>query len=347
MAAERIRAGRLDEARAEMKKGEEALKTGIFKWNKDYDTAARAFEAAGNRFQNSAMLEEGKSAFCRAAECKMKGKTPNYFFAAKLYENACVCCEKQMEEAAEASRRAELAREAASYMLLANDYYQMNGNFERSVESIQKAAKVCAQEDPERALKNYMMLHQVLAQLDKAGMVIAIDAVREAVQFAVMHTSFREAIALYADYLKLLKPLEQHNEANKVSLSTIIVHLANGDGGGAGKALHELLNEVEAFQSSEEYIVATNILAAYADRDAEALKAAKKNGCVMKLDNVLIKCTAALKVDGACVDPAFGNPAAGMCGVDMDQGPVDLGADANPAEAVPAVVPDDLGTDLC
>ena len=85
------------------------------------------------------------------------------FFAAKLLESACLCVEKQLDEvttpvanmrrtaheampgapqADEGSDEAkQLAKEAAAYMLEANGYFQQNGNYERALEAIQKAAK--------------------------------------------------------------------------------------------------------------------------------------------------------------------------------------------------------------
>jgi len=338
-AADAMRARRVDDARAEMKKAEDALKTGLFKWSKDYDTAARAFQEAGNRFQMSAMLEEGKNAFVRAAECKMKASHPSPFFAAKNLESACLCAERQAEELEEGNpKRASLVREAASYLLEANTYYQTNGNFERALEAIQKAAKVCEQDDPDRALQNYKMLATVTIHLEKPGKVLALDAVREGINFCVKNSSFSDALELMAIYRRFCIEIDQHLELAKACIGTIVLHLANGDGESAGAAVNELTQEVPSFLGTEDYAAITDVLAAYADGDEEALKKSKKNERLLRLDTPMVRCVAGLSVTGANVDASLSyNKVLDLNG-EAGGAPkhVDLGAD-----------PDDEGTELC
>jgi len=282
------------------------LKTGMFKWSKDYDTASKCYENAAAKFNAAMMLVEARNNFVKASDCKMKSSSKAPFFAAKLLEQACSCAERQLEEVEEGSAEArDLATESAEYMLRANVYYQTNGNWDRALEAIQKAGKVCERDAPDQALRNYMQMGTVTIYLEQAGKVLAIDAFREAISFSVRNQSFSEAIELLQLFRRFLIDLDQMQDLRKACLSTVILHLANGDGAAAESSMKTLYDEAESFRGSDDYEIATDILSAFADRDDTALLACKKHDRILTLDPAVVRCFGRLNTSAATIHSSF------------------------------------------
>jgi len=303
-----IRNRRLEEAREYYAKAEKELKTGIFKWSKDYTAAARAFENAGSCFQNANCLEDAKRSFGRAAHCQFKKKDSSPFFAAKQLESAAIVAAKQLEaEEPGSAKKAGFAREVSDFYLEANTYYQMTSHWDRAAECIHKAAKICEADVPEVALTTYMLLGEVTIHLDKAGKIYAMDALRPGVAFAAKVQRFDKALELLQVYRKFTFELEQTLELCKACLTTVIMYLAAGDGAGASSALESLSGEYGDFSVSEDYQAGADILAAYADKDDEELQKLKKGDRVMRLDQPVVRCMFNLHVDGATVDAKMSN----------------------------------------
>eukprot|EP00656_Telonema_subtile_P005075 TRINITY_DN12302_c0_g1_i7.p1 TRINITY_DN12302_c0_g1~~TRINITY_DN12302_c0_g1_i7.p1 ORF type:complete len:136 (-),score=30.45 TRINITY_DN12302_c0_g1_i7:108-515(-) len=110
---ERFGSRRIEEAHAELKKANKALKTSLFKWSADYDVASRAFEAAASRYNMAGMLVEAKDCFVNSAECKMKSEHPSAYFAAKHLESAAGCSQRLSDEVEDVEQKVGLIDEAA------------------------------------------------------------------------------------------------------------------------------------------------------------------------------------------------------------------------------------------
>ena len=84
---------RAEVAKVKMKEGFAHLKTGIFKWSKDYMLAGPAFWDAGMGFAYSGLPIEGQQAYLEAAKCyDCEGVTHK---AASCYQQAATLAEKQ------------------------------------------------------------------------------------------------------------------------------------------------------------------------------------------------------------------------------------------------------------
>ncbi len=62
----------LAEAEKAFKKGESALKTGLFKWSPDYLGASMHFEKASKGFKEAGERQKALQAFLRLADCSEK-----------------------------------------------------------------------------------------------------------------------------------------------------------------------------------------------------------------------------------------------------------------------------------
>jgi len=331
---------RIAEAREEMATGDEALRTGLFKWTANYDKAARAYENAGSRFRGASMFKEAKEAFLKSSQCKMKSNSP--FFAAKQLEQACMVTEKQIEEETDTAARVQLVKDAASYMMEASEYYKINNKYDRALESVHKAAKICEQDCPEMAMRNYKLMLPLAPFMDKAGKVGALDGVRDGFMFGIGSKSFGDVVEMLKLYIQLTADLEQETELVKACLTTVVIHLASGDGQAAGQAFNSLTETVPMFHGSEEWTLAEKILGAYGDKDEDALTAAKKLPVVLKLDRVVVHCIRNLSTSGAAVQAsAFSVDKASIFAADGEPNLCGGGQSQNAEPAVPA---DD---DLC
>ena len=56
-------------AATHLKKAQHALKTGVFKWSKDYDEAATQYELAAKSFRDSGHEDEAANCFLEFARC--------------------------------------------------------------------------------------------------------------------------------------------------------------------------------------------------------------------------------------------------------------------------------------
>merc|ERR1711865_231840 len=159
--ADKFAAKRVEEAHAELKKANKALKTSLFKWSADYDAAARHFEAAAARFSMANMLEQAKSAFLQSAECKLKSEHPSTYFAAKHYESAAGCAQRGSAEELDKDAKLVLVDEASSLMLEAAGQFQTSGHMDRCIDCYSKSAKYCHDHRADRALMTYHKMAQM------------------------------------------------------------------------------------------------------------------------------------------------------------------------------------------
>ena len=73
---------KVDQALEHVREAEKALKTGFFKWNPDFDTAASEYTKAANCFKLGNLPEKCKDSYLKAAD--MQEKLGNLFHSAKL-----------------------------------------------------------------------------------------------------------------------------------------------------------------------------------------------------------------------------------------------------------------------
>jgi len=254
----------------------------------------------------------------------------------------------QVEEGSDEGVR--LAKEGAAYMLEANAYYMTNGNYDRALEAIQKAAKVSQTNDPSQAIKHYMMLGTVTPMLDKAGQVLAIDALREGFQFAIRNGSYDEARQILDLFRQFTEELQQYSDLKRACLSTVILHLASGDGPAAEASANKLARQHPCFAGTDDFDCALDILSAYADKDEEALKKQKKNERVLMLDPSLIRVFAGMHADGAKVDGSYSTKQVLDLGNDEPDSPTSGGGELDLGGYAPPVkkkAPEPADDDLC
>merc|ERR1712179_526755 len=77
---------KLNQALGHVKEAEKALKTGLFKWSPDHDTAASEYTKAATCFKLAKSLDKCKDAYLKAAE--MQEKLGSLFHSAKLLTQA-------------------------------------------------------------------------------------------------------------------------------------------------------------------------------------------------------------------------------------------------------------------
>eukprot|EP00126_Sphaerothecum_destruens_P007610 Sdes_comp19911_c0_seq4m12329 len=118
---------RLEAAEA-LKEAEGYMKTSLFKWKPDFDSAAVYYDKAANNYKMAACLPQAVSCFLKGAEAHLK--VGSLFHAAKDYEAA-----------------AHLSKDLANISLAVNYWekagvlYREHGSTDSAVLALEKASK--------------------------------------------------------------------------------------------------------------------------------------------------------------------------------------------------------------
>lgn len=119
---------RVQEADANYKKGEEALKTKfLIKRKPDYAAAAPLFDKAATGYRNAKMTDRAVDAYIKSAECFFQCQSA--FTAGTKVETAAL-----LTKEGDAKKAAELYSRAA-------DYYVQSGKVDKACSALNKGAK--------------------------------------------------------------------------------------------------------------------------------------------------------------------------------------------------------------
>ena len=137
----------LKDAEKAFKKGEAAIKTGIFRWSPDYMEACMQFDKASKAFKTAGDKKRAVEAYLKMAECSEK-QNENWSAGESLVEAAFL--EKDKERSLE-------------YLHRAQNFYKMNDTANRGQQTLKKyAQKLLEQEEDEEAQSFALNIFQSL-----------------------------------------------------------------------------------------------------------------------------------------------------------------------------------------
>lgn len=305
--ADKFAAKRVEEAHAELKKANKALKTSLFKWSADYDAAARHFEAAASRYSMANMLQDAKSAFLQSAESKLKSEHASPYFAAKHYESAAGCAQREAEQELDSDAKLQLVDESAALMLEAAAQFQASGHMDRCIDCYSKSAKFCHDHRADRALMTYNKMAQMCNNVSLDMVAMLIDFVRDAIGYVCGQRSFDVAIELLALHKKWALHLGQVRALNQVLTATVVVYLVAGQGQLAMQSLEEAL-EVGEYAESNECEELQALIGAISRKDANELKECQEKSIRLRgLDRGVYQLAMSITVDSATVPRMAGD----------------------------------------
>lgn len=113
------------------KKAQGDLKTGLFKWSKDFSGGMVHFEQAAKLFKEADNDARAVDAHLKASEC------------AEQIDETLLCA----ENLASAAQLEDDSEKALSYLLKANNYFKISGNLNRGTTLMKNLALQCASGD--------------------------------------------------------------------------------------------------------------------------------------------------------------------------------------------------------
>lgn len=260
------------EGKAHVQAAEKYMKTSLFKWKPDLDSAASEYTKAATCFRNAKAFAEAKDAFLKAAD--IYKQMNSIFNAAKMMEQAGLLC----KEFKDVEGCVNLLERAA-------DLFQQNGTADTAALTLDRAAKTIELNYPEKAAELY----------DKACSISELeDKSRQCAEFAGKAGRLFIRAEKYDLAIEALKrEIEFHHQTenfpmiNRVILGIVLVCLQNGDPVAAENfftaASNKGTGEDEFIQGADELIRAFN------DGDEEEARAILSRPFVKFMDNCFAK----------------------------------------------------------
>ncbi|KAL7751325.1 hypothetical protein RI367_003185 [Sorochytrium milnesiophthora] len=252
---------------------------GLF-WKPDWEAAAQSFEAAGAAFKTSKDNSSAVSAYTECADAWQK--TNSNYMAAKAMEQGAACAVAMQD-----------VNKAHSMYVRTSELFVLNGSADRAAEILDKGAKSIEQMNPDKAIELYSESCALYEQEDRHR--FAADTFKRGINICLKSRRFTPAIDLSQRLIEAYIKMSNRNGASKSVLTLIVVHLANGDEVAASKVFEQYVGEQQLF--GDELHLASDLLDAFAQGDAELLdKTVKKQGMTF-LENEVVRLARSLRVE--------------------------------------------------
>jgi hypothetical protein len=180
------------------------------------------------------------------------------------------------------TQNAEFLRGAAELSLKAAALYKEIGSSERVAAALSLAAKLLEGVDANRAKEIYKEAATMYEVDDKEN--FANETYKDALNFLIKEKFWDDAIELMKVMCKAYKKLNYTLDAFRLYLSMIILHLNRNDIVAADRTYQEAL-VLEGFITSEEGVIANDLLRAFENNSSEELKKVQSKQLLTFLDN--------------------------------------------------------------
>ncbi|XP_059177045.1 gamma-soluble NSF attachment protein-like [Physella acuta] len=258
------------------------LKTSLFKWKPDNDSAASEYQKAATAFRNAKAFEQAKESYIKLGDLQKTMNAP--FHAAKAYEQAGLLCKENKQY-----------DEAVHWMELAALMFQEHGTPDTAALCLDKAAKMVEQDKPEKAIHLYTKACNV-AECEGRPRQCA-EYIGKAARLQVKCFKHEEAIKSLQQEIKYWLEAENYTYIKKVAMGVILLHLTQEDYVAADMFFRNCLSYPE-FGSSEEAGALEDLLRAYDDGDEEAGQAVLAKPIFKYLDNMFARLARDMKFLG-------------------------------------------------
>ena len=257
-----------EKARECEKASAEALEVKFIKmkFKPDYFNAANYMMEAAQNYKAARMDAEAKAAFEKSAELRLKDH--DHASAARAYETA-----GNFDKAA--------------------DCYMICGGIDQAARSVLKQASNST--DPAVQLASFEKAIDIYSKDDTKD-VMASDVYKQYITKLVAAGDLERYKKVSARYAEVLTRLEQWPFVHREILGQVVANLAKNEIVGAERVLEGPNLSVPGFIHSAEFAAADDLLTAFRENDAAALKNVLARPTITYLNTELVRLAKALKV---------------------------------------------------
>ncbi|ESO82776.1 hypothetical protein LOTGIDRAFT_184553 [Lottia gigantea] len=264
---------KFNEAMEHVRNAEKYMKTSLFKWKPDIDSAISEYQKAATAFRNAKSIHKAKETHIKVAELQQQMNST--FHAAKSYEQAGLLCKENKEY-----------DEACHLMMMASRMFQEHGTPDTAALCLDKAGKMMEQVKPGRAVELYIKACDV-AEIEDRPRNCA-EFIGKAARLLINTQRYEEAINALQREMEYYLAAEAYDKLRKVIMGQVLVHLTRDDYVAADLCFKNCLNLPE-FGSSEEAGALEDLLTAYDEGDDEKGRATLNLPLFKYLDNAFAK----------------------------------------------------------
>lgn len=258
-------ARRVEEALTHIRAAEKSLKTGLLKWQPDYEIACDEYQQAATCYRNARLYNECRACLMKAADCHLQ--TRSLFHAAKCFEQVIL----MMREQGVLGEIEAMAHRACKL-------YQQQGSPEAGATALDKAAKIVEPTLPEHALNLYRHAVEVTQLEDHARQ--AGEYQSKVSRILVRLRRFDEAAEALRHEIGIAVQTESAGVIGRLTVALVLVQLARED----SVAGEKVFREFGGYCDVNEVMTLETLLQAYDEEDADAAKRALKSPFIMHMD---------------------------------------------------------------
>jgi len=257
---------KIQEAEAEIKRAEKYLKTSMFKWNPDYDSAGDCYSKAATAYKLGGNKKMAVETFDKA--CEMYKQMRTLFQAARMLEQA-VLLSRDLDDMDGVVKYAERGA------LL----YRQDGSNESAAQLLEKACKIVESNNPEQAIGLYMKAAETVGVEDRPRE--ASEYMARAARLQVRCKLYDDSIGTLCKAINVMMTLDGSNAAaGRSAAGLVLVYLMKEDHIAATKAY----DAYGAYCDGETSPALRRLLAAFDEEDHEAAKEAINSKAIKNLD---------------------------------------------------------------
>ncbi|XP_050399046.1 gamma-soluble NSF attachment protein [Patella vulgata] len=262
-----------NEGMQHVKQAEKYMKTSLFKWQPDRDSAISEYQKAATDFRNAKAIDKAKDTYIHVAELQQQMNST--FHAAKSYEQAGLLCKENKDW-----------DEACHLMTMAAQMFQEHGTPDTAALTLDKAGKMMEQVKPGRAIDLYIRACDVAEIEDRP--INCAEFIGKAARLLINSQRYEEAINALQRELEYYLAAESYDKMKKVIMGQVLVHLTHDDYVAADLCFKNSLSLPE-FGSSEEAGALEDLLTAYDEGDDDKGKTTLNLPLFKYLDNAFAK----------------------------------------------------------
>jgi tetratricopeptide (TPR) repeat protein len=260
----------LTKANEHLQAAEKAMKTSVLKlkFSPDYMIAASEYTEAAQVFSSAGKKAESKSAWIKAAECRLKEN--DHFSAARCYEGA-----EDFDKSAEC--------------------FSLAGKSDACARVLLKKAE--SSSSPSDCFASFEKVIDLYVVQDTSKNILAVDVFRQFLPKIADLNDWKKYGEISSRFQTLLTQLEHFPCAHKEVLTQVILALKKGsDTVKADKILEQAL-DLTGWISCNEYRLAEDLVLAFKDRDSDLLTNTQKKQAITFLRPEIARIVKSFKIE--------------------------------------------------
>ncbi|KAL0207029.1 hypothetical protein P9112_012740 [Eukaryota sp. TZLM1-RC] len=257
-------AGALQKAEAHYRDGLNAIKTSLFKWKPDHQSAAMAFERAATSFKVAKKMDKAIDAYRKSAASH--AATGIHYSAGKNLETAASLAIKSSE----IDLAVTLYDDAALQFGLDGNLNARINSFSRKADTLSLLGKASD------AIECYMEAFELAMSEELTKRLIMDSTVLPLLAIYMAEKKYTKAAEFMKKVLQLHQDLKQPDNVCKDISSIILLYLAGGDYLAADKYFNDNCS-LHGYMSTPDAMTVQQILDAYESRDEELIRNLAEN----------------------------------------------------------------------